>query len=205
MRYNAAMSAAPPLPFKYIGGDLSIDFVNTIDWTMPRPTNERLRDRLRLIEWAEGAGVVASRDADALRRAARANPATADAVLVKAIELRAVIQRVYAGARSAEAWREFNEYFAEAAGHLRVAPLPGRAARWGWSDEPGRMDVILWHVVWAAAQLLVSDEAAQVRICAADNCRWMYVDRSRNGLRRWCAMETCGTAEKSRRRREKRD
>jgi predicted RNA-binding Zn ribbon-like protein len=28
----------------------------------------------------------------------------------------------------------------------------------------------------------------------------MYVDRSRNGLRRWCQMETCGTREKSRRR-----
>ena len=28
-----------------------------------------------------------------------------------------------------------------------------------------------------------------------------YVDRSRNGLRRWCQMRTCGTREKSRRRR----
>jgi predicted RNA-binding Zn ribbon-like protein len=28
----------------------------------------------------------------------------------------------------------------------------------------------------------------------------MYVDRSRNGLRRWCQMEVCGTKEKSRQR-----
>ncbi|HEV2853834.1 MAG TPA: CGNR zinc finger domain-containing protein [Thermoanaerobaculia bacterium] len=35
------------------------------------------------------------------------------------------------------------------------------------------------------------------------DCGWMYVDCSRNGLRRWCEMETCGTLEKSRRRRER--
>jgi predicted RNA-binding Zn ribbon-like protein len=28
------------------------------------------------------------------------------------------------------------------------------------------------------------------------------VDRSRNGFRRWCQMRTCGTREKTRRRRE---
>jgi predicted RNA-binding Zn ribbon-like protein len=28
----------------------------------------------------------------------------------------------------------------------------------------------------------------------------MFVDRSRNGFRRWCQMATCGTEEKTRRR-----
>jgi predicted RNA-binding Zn ribbon-like protein len=37
-------------------------------------------------------------------------------------------------------------------------------------------------------------------VCAAPDCGWVYVDRSRNGFRRWCQMETCGTEEKSRRR-----
>jgi predicted RNA-binding Zn ribbon-like protein len=59
----------------------------------------------------------------------------------------------------------------------------------------------MWPVIWAAANLLKSDELSQVRVCDGDDCGWMYVDRSRNGLRRWCQMRTCGTREKSRRRR----
>ena len=42
-----------------------------------------------------------------------------------------------------------------------------------------------------------------MRVCAAQDCGWVYVDRSRNGLRRWCQMETCGTIMKTRRRAER--
>src|SRR3712207_8118753 len=46
-----------------------------------------------------------------------------------------------------------------------------------------------------------SEEIARIRVCDAPECGWMYVDRSRNRLRRWCQMETCGTRAKNRRRR----
>jgi predicted RNA-binding Zn ribbon-like protein len=62
------------------------------------------------------------------------------------------------------------------------------------------LDSIVWPVLWSAASLIVSDEASRIRICGGPDCGWMYVDRSRNKLRRWCQMETCGTREKSRRR-----
>jgi predicted RNA-binding Zn ribbon-like protein len=55
-------------------------------------------------------------------------------------------------------------------------------------------------VLRAAGDLLASDEAARIRECGGEDCGWMYVDRSRNGLRRWCQMEVCGTKEKSRQR-----
>jgi predicted RNA-binding Zn ribbon-like protein len=62
---------------------------------------------------------------------------------------------------------------------------------------------VLWPVAWTAAALLTSDEAGKIRVCGGVDGGWMYVDRSRNGLRRWCRMETCGTCEKSRRRAER--
>jgi predicted RNA-binding Zn ribbon-like protein len=64
-----------------------------------------------------------------------------------------------------------------------------------------RLDSVLWPVLRSAAALLASDEADKVRTCAGPDCGWVYVDRSRNGFRRWCQMRTCGTREKSRRRR----
>jgi predicted RNA-binding Zn ribbon-like protein len=72
--------------------------------------------------------------------------------------------------------------------------------RWSWHDAPERLESVLWPVLRSAAELLASEEAGQIRECPGDDCGWMYVDRSRNGLRRWCQMETCGNREKAKRR-----
>ncbi len=76
----------------------------------------------------------------------------------------------------------------------------GVALTWRWERAASRPEAVLWPVVWATAQLLTSPDAAQLRVCGGPGCGWVYVDRSRNGLRRWCEMQTCGTHEKSRRR-----
>jgi predicted RNA-binding Zn ribbon-like protein len=70
---------------------------------------------------------------------------------------------------------------------------------WGWRN-PESLDAIVWAVAWSAASLLVSDDAARLRVCGGDDCGWMFVDRSRNGLRRWCEVDVCGMKEKNRRR-----
>ncbi|NUP00309.1 MAG: CGNR zinc finger domain-containing protein, partial [Nonomuraea sp.] len=38
----------------------------------------------------------------------------------------------------------------------------------------------------------------RIRECAGDNCPLVFVDTSRPGARRWCAMERCGNRHKLR-------
>jgi predicted RNA-binding Zn ribbon-like protein len=184
-----------------VGGDASLDFVDTIDWAAPGTPNERLFDYDRLTRWAEGAGILLSRDAARLRRIARSHPRKAEAALAQALRVRSVLERLFrsvaAGDRRNAAWGDFNDLLAGALRLLEVKP-----EGWSWRDSES-LAAMLPPVLWSAARLLTSDEARQIRICAGPDCGWMYVDRSRNGLRRWCAMETCGTREKSRRRRER--
>jgi predicted RNA-binding Zn ribbon-like protein len=47
-----------------------------------------------------------------------------------------------------------------------------------------------------AADLLVSEEMRNARQCG--ECDWLFLDRSRNGRRRWCK-KACGDRVKSRR------
>jgi predicted RNA-binding Zn ribbon-like protein len=102
---------------------------------------------------------------------------------------------------------ELNAFVADVYAHMRLAvPPANRGARsssltWTWTDDADRLDAPLWPIVRSAAALLTSSDAERLRVCAEGDCGWVYVDRSRNGLRRWCEMSTCGTAEKSRRRR----
>jgi predicted RNA-binding Zn ribbon-like protein len=43
-----------------------------------------------------------------------------------------------------------------------------------------------------------------LRVCANDDCRWVFHDTSRTGRRKWCDMATCGNRAKVARHREKR-
>ena len=197
---------AEELPFKYVGGDFAIDLVNTIDWTSRGPESERLQDYERVTRWAEGAGVVSPRLGAALRRQAQAQPREAEAAYRAVQRARLVLQRMFAEIAqrrtSPDTVQDFNRLLGPALDHLRVVRSGSSLLQLGWEDQDRLLTSMLWPVLWSAAKLITSEEAAQIRICASEDCGWMYVDRSRNGLRRWCQMEVCGTREKTRRRRQ---
>ncbi|GAA3519832.1 CGNR zinc finger domain-containing protein [Actinocatenispora rupis] len=51
-----------------------------------------------------------------------------------------------------------------------------------------------------AAVTLASHDGTwrRLKICPADDCRWVYYDTSRNSSRRWCSMRVCGNRNKTR-------
>lgn len=193
--------------FQYIGGDPALDLINTVDGTSRGPENERLETFEQLTEWAEGAGVIDAAMGRRLRRLGAARPRSAGAALASALQARATLRDLFGAiARGEEAEPElgrFNRLLHEALRGLQVAPVSEieGSYRWRWREEDSDPRALVWRVVWSAASLLRSGEIGKVRVCDGDDCGWMYVDRSRNGLRRWCQMRTCGTREKTRRRR----
>jgi predicted RNA-binding Zn ribbon-like protein len=207
----APLSLAPNLPFKYVGGDPSLDLINPVDWTSRGPAEDRLTDYDRLTRWAEGAGLVSARQGSRLRARALEHPRVAERAHRDAVTLRWQLRQLFvavAQGRPVVAVRELadvNAALSAAMGQLELVPGGssdggGGALRWSWRDADERLDYVLWPVLRAAAELLASDESRRIRECGGDDCGWMYVDRSRNGLRRWCQMEVCGTKEKSRQR-----
>jgi predicted RNA-binding Zn ribbon-like protein len=51
---------------------------------------------------------------------------------------------------------------------------------------------------------IAAGDIARWRICANDDCRWVFEDTSRGGRRRWCDMSSCGNRAKVRRFRSRR-
>jgi predicted RNA-binding Zn ribbon-like protein len=197
-------SRAPELPLKFVGGDPSLDLVNTVDWTAGGLVNERLGDYSRLLEWASGAGVLDRTGHAVLLKVARARPRRARAAYEHARWTRSVLQRLFAsfaaGKVSPTALKDFNCLLRDAGQRLRLCRGGREAGGVAWlPDRPDDLDIVVWTVARAAARLLES-EVSRLRVCAGPDCGWMFVDRSRNGLRRWCEMQTCGTSAKSRRR-----
>lgn len=47
------------------------------------------------------------------------------------------------------------------------------------------------------ALALAREAPGRIRECAADSCRALFVDTTRNGSRRWCSMRRCGSRAKA--------
>jgi predicted RNA-binding Zn ribbon-like protein len=181
-----------------------LDFANTLCWRgLPTPT-ETLRGWHDLSVWCAGAGGAV--DPQFVRWSAARTEAAA-VLFAEAIAMREVLYRVFA-ALSIEAripsqdLRALNEAMARAPARAGIAEF---GAGYAWRvdrgvDEPGfSAPELLAPVLWSAADLLVGDERANVRQCANEACRWLFLDASRSGSRRWCDMRSCGNRAKAQR------
>jgi len=79
-----------------------------------------------------------------------------------------------------------------------LAPEPsfaGLTAKWA---PPVRATQALSAMARETIDLLSGPFAYRIRECASDDCPLVFVDTSRPGARRWCAMERCGNRHKLR-------
>jgi predicted RNA-binding Zn ribbon-like protein len=67
----------------------------------------------------------------------------------------------------------------------------------GWA-APVSATQALSAIAREMVELLSGPLSGRLRECAGDNCPLVFVDSSRPGARRWCAMERCGNRHKLR-------
>ncbi len=188
--------------FIFSGGSLCLDFANTVSWRWSGRPIERLVTYEDLVSWSRQAGVVTAREAGNLFKEAQRRPRGARKALREATALREAIFRTFAAVAAGRRPRstnlaELNAWLAITTPHQRILPA-GRRFMWGWTGEP-RLDRMLWPVVRSAAELLTSEDRSHIRLCAAGNCGWIFLDTTRNRSRRWCSMSVCGNRAKVRR------
>jgi predicted RNA-binding Zn ribbon-like protein len=193
--------------FKLRGGVVCLDFVNTVGSRLTDRPGEYLRSYEDLLDWARQAGLLAPEETEGLCRQATLDPEGAQETLSRALALRESIHRVISRAIAGESQDEndlsaLNRELSIALSHLRVMPAGG-AYGWAWDrsgDDGGTtLDSPLWPVAQSAGELLTSPKLGRVKVCAGEDCGWVFLDESRNGSRRWCDSRDCGNRERVRR------
>ncbi|MFN2121006.1 MAG: CGNR zinc finger domain-containing protein [Anaerolineales bacterium] len=189
---------------RLVGGNVSLDFVNTLNGHDRPGGHEYLHDVRDLVLWSQHAGLLPFDEVEALLHISSAHPAAAASEFRRAIRLRETLFRLFAGAargrRSGSGdLEDLNAVWLEGQRHARLFGTR-RGLALGWDDQP-TLRSISRTLSSSAVALLTSADMGSIRMCSGDRCDWLFIDASRNHLRRWCSMDECGNRAKMQRRR----
>jgi len=193
--------------FDLSGGQLGLDFVNTVAGMRGVEPRERLSSYADLVAFARQTRAISDAKAARLLEEAARRPDDAARTLesVKAVRealYRAFVDRVAGRAQAAADLAAVNAALGRALSHRCIAVRDG-ALVLEFCEEVVDLESPAWAPVSAAADLLASPgELARVRMCGmceCGECSWLFVDRTKARTRRWCSMKDCGNRAKARR------
>jgi predicted RNA-binding Zn ribbon-like protein len=201
-----------------VGGHRAIDLVNTVEPRLPAAgRHEHLASPADLLAWAQRAALITEPEAAVVTAAWAAEPGTASTALAAVIQVRealaaaldAILARgpeAGAGRAQAEAGQALDYLslrWSAAMARSRLVAA-GHGARLAVGSAPAQL--IPDRAVAAAVELLCGGDVAHLGICppGEHGCGWLFLDRSKNGSRRWCMMDACGTHAKAQRLTERR-
>ena len=189
-------------PFDFTGNALCLDFANTLHDRSSTP-HELLNSYIDLVQWGQEASILSESEAEQLRTEAAQLPEEAEHVLQQAIELREAIYHIfytqlYYSTPEEHDLALLNSWLPRAIVKASNTST-GKGFIWDWEYENSTLYRILWYIARSTAELLTGEELASVKMCAADNCNWLFLDTSKNHTRRWCDMKSCGNRAKVKR------
>lgn len=155
----------------FVAGSPVLDFANAVVF---RSDSRRCEDRFRhprdVNAWIAAAGLDVAPVVEADMRDIIAVRESVDAFF-----------RLGKGNAKARAWERLVRHYGRHVAGLAAKP------------RPSLLSVILDQA------LGLHYSPWQVRVKACGGCGWLFVDRTRNGSRRWCISAMCGSRDKARR------
>ena len=182
--------------FELIAGHPALDLVNTLDWRFRKEGPEdSLKSYDDLLRFSEQSNILTVAQARKLRHASGAQ------VLKRCIELReAIAEILYArldGRSPAAASLRILERSIQAGRFQQQLRWKQEGLEWDWKENAAELP--LWVLSMSAGDLVIFGAVDSVRACDNPECRWLFLDTSKNHTRRWCDMKVCGNRMKARR------
>ena len=181
--------------------DLCLAFANTLSWRGCAPPTEDLHGLDDLLAWTAANGGAHPALIDCCR-AQWHGKAAGERAFTEAIALRETLYSLFA-AIADDAGPPANQL--AALNHVLKA-TPARTdlrpadAGCAWHFHAAASGpALLAPVLWSAGDLLTGPRRSRVRSCANEKCRWLFLDDSKSGNRRWCSMSACGNRAKAHR------
>jgi predicted RNA-binding Zn ribbon-like protein len=170
-----------------IGGHLALDLVNTVAWRLDdRRRIDRLADPVNLRRWLMASGLEPSDRVMPVRSAVALEGALVQCRETAYAVLHPLAVGEEPGVADLAVLRELVEDAVRKASLVSLRPLTWRAG-----SIVDRVRLSVWR-------LFEDEDLNRLRQCDDDGCGWLFLDRSKNGSRRWCSSADCGNRARAR-------
>ncbi|MEV8376693.1 CGNR zinc finger domain-containing protein [Kribbella sp. NPDC056861] len=164
-----------PYQPELIGGHIALDLVNTVSWRLDASrTIDRISTPDALARWCTAVGVAGT----GVGRVSEVREAIYSVILPLARGLEPA------------GLGELQLFLVGALG--RASAVAVRPLDWRGVDLPDEL-------LLAAGRLLEREDLTRLRECQDDDCGWLFLDRTKNGSRRWCSSGDCGNRARAKR------
>lgn len=184
-------------PWELIGGHPALDFVNTVSWRLDPPREiDRLTADEILIDWMYAAELIGADQAKRLRMESGSGGAATGEARELREDVYEVLHPLAVGAEPdpADVRRLRDAITGAFANAEMTSVVPLR-----WSVRVERRADLLDVLALSVWRLLETEQLGRLKQCQDGDCGWLFLDRSKNGSRRWCSSSDCGNRSRARR------
>lgn len=198
---------------RLVGGMAVLDFLNTCNGRRPETTLSTVTESLCSLEdaliWSHRASVISQSELLAAQQFVKFEKSACEAALRRLLEFREILYSLFHGLTHHAMIDEsllltLNEILRRCL-PMRILVPVGFSAEWTWligTNLDQFIDSLIGRLATEAASLLTSTKLEKLKCCSSLECDWHFIDTSKNGQRRWCQMNVCGSKEKASRRRQ---
>jgi predicted RNA-binding Zn ribbon-like protein len=195
--YMALDSTAPNEPDQ--AEELFISFGNTLEYERGEPV-DAVPDMSSLLTWLRERRLISGRGMAVEAAHLRRDPDETARRIERFHHLREVLHGIAAqvtetGHPTSDQLRDLNHILRHGLHYHQVERDPD-GTRYTFAQVGDRLDQARATIASSLAQFLADDAPSRLRVCANAGCRYLFIDRSRTGRRRWCDMRTCGNQAK---------
>jgi predicted RNA-binding Zn ribbon-like protein len=178
--------------------EVGLDFINTLE-NERAGTVEHLTSAADALRWLREHDLLHRQMFDDLSAKVEADPAFADQAMRRLRRIRSGLRelvdaKVEHRPPDPAALRDVNRALRTQYVYELVPASDGISLDHRHEGDP--VDGALARLSETIARELTQGEAERLRICANDECRWVFYDSSAAGRRKWCDMATCGNRAK---------
>jgi len=186
--------------------ELFVAFANTLSHTRGEPHDE-IPDGEALLLWLRERGLISARGRATESAHMRRDPDEEARRMERFRLLRTLLHEIAAeiagdGDPADDSVTQLNHILRHGLHYHQLRRGDG-GAQYEVSQVGDRLDQARAAIAGSFAHFLADDAPDRLRVCANEGCRWLFVDRSPAGRRRWCDMRTCGNQAKVARHRAK--
>lgn len=184
------------------GGCPVFDFTNTISNRNDPDYFDYLLKYDDFIQWVNKIGLLPKGKIDAITAFSKSHSRKSVTILQEVINAREVMFTLFSslaqhGKADKTALETFNSFLSEALSNMRIDVGRTEVTTSFTVSEKTILKEPLYLLVKNAFDILSTQSFERIKECPT--CKWLFLDTTKNGKRRWCNMQVCGSNDKARR------